>query len=69
MSTRIKGFKIALAEDIREDDAEQVITALKMIKGVVGVEPLSGTAEDYILDIRVKARVRDALYELIKNEL
>lgn len=69
MTARLKGFKIALAEDIREDDAEHIITALKMIKGVIGVTPLENSPEDYIQGIRVKARVRDALYTLIKEEL
>lgn len=69
MTARIKGFKIALAQDIREDDAEHIITALKMIKGVVGVTPLEDSPEDYIQAIRIKAKVRDKLYDLIKQEL
>jgi hypothetical protein len=69
MTKRISGFKVALAEDIREDDIKKVVTALRMVKGVIGVEPLENSTEDYIQAIRVKTRVRDALYSLITKEL
>lgn len=40
MTTRYSGFVVTLTDDIREDDAEAVVTALRMVKGVASVEPV-----------------------------
>lgn len=39
MTTRHKGYVVHLADDIREDDSEAVIAAIRMIKGVADVTP------------------------------
>ena len=39
MTDRINAFIVILDRDIREDDAEDTITALKQIKGVLSVKP------------------------------
>ncbi len=38
MSDRIKGLTVTLRSDMRDDDAEQVINAIRMIKGVISVD-------------------------------
>lgn len=38
MTDRIKGLTVTLERDIREDDAQAIIDAIKMAKGVLGVE-------------------------------
>lgn len=48
MTDRHAGYLITLAEDVREDDAEHVLNALRMIKGVATVEPV---VSDYGLHI------------------
>ena len=40
MTDRHAGYVVVLAEDIREDDAESTLTALRMVKGVVSVTPV-----------------------------
>ena len=40
MTDRIAGFVVSLAENLREDDAQETLTALRMIRGVVRVEPV-----------------------------
>lgn len=35
MTDRLKGFIVTLTTDIREDDAESIVQAIKMIKGVL----------------------------------
>jgi hypothetical protein len=42
MTDRHSGYVVTLAQDVREDEAELVITALTMIKGVVDVRPIIG---------------------------
>ena len=38
MTDRIKGLTVTLDPDIREDDAQAIIDAIKMVKGVGDVE-------------------------------
>lgn len=40
MTNRHAGYVVILNQGIREDDAENTIDALKMIKGVLTVEPV-----------------------------
>lgn len=40
MTTRYSGFVVTLTDDIREDDAEAIVTALRMVKGVASVQPV-----------------------------
>lgn len=49
MTDRFKGFLVTLDKETREDDAEQVLTALKMVKGVYSVKPYVNGAEDWMM--------------------
>ena len=54
MTDRIHSYTVVLEKDIREDDAEPIINAIKIIKGVL-------TATPHVADINstvAKARVR-----------
>lgn len=64
MTDRHAGYVVTLAEDIREDDAETVISALSMVRGVVRVEPVVVDPELHIAQARVAVELRDKLYEL-----
>lgn len=68
MTDRHAGYLVTLAEDIREDDAEEsVLIALRMIKGVASVTPI---VSDYAMHIAAERRDdawRDTLYGLAKN--
>lgn len=48
MTTRHSGYQIILSDDIREDDAEALIGALYMIKGVSKVVPMEASYEDVL---------------------
>lgn len=63
MTDRFKGFLITLDREVREDDAEQIITALKMIKGVMMVKPYINDMEDWMM---YEKGVWDTRSELIK---
>jgi len=38
MTARVKGFRVTLEQDFREDDVEVIKSAIEMIKGVAHVE-------------------------------
>lgn len=42
MTARHAGYVIALEDDIREDDAEHLLNAIRCLRGVARVEPVGG---------------------------
>lgn len=54
MTDRVNGFIVTLADDIRDDDIQSTLTALRMIHGVQSVKPITG--EDYAI---IVARERE----------
>ena len=54
MTDRLKGLTVAFDRDIREDDAEAIVNAIKMIKGVLDVQPSYATSDDWIVEERVR---------------
>jgi hypothetical protein len=47
MTDRIYAYTVILSETIRDDDAESITNAIKMINGVVGVTPLVADSATY----------------------
>lgn len=67
MTDRIKGVTVCFDRDIREDDAECLINAIKMIKGVASVESHVRDHNDWLARERVKSELKKSLYDTIKN--
>lgn len=65
MTTRHSGYFVVLEEDIREDDAEALIIALRMIKGVVSVKPVESDFKTVIAAVRRDMDWTDKLNKLI----
>ena len=65
MTTRYKSFIVSLEHDIRDDEAEAIITALKMIKGVLRVEPQEATVNDLTIQYREKSELRKKLFDFL----
>lgn len=57
MTDRLKGCVVTFTRDIRDDDAEAVLSAIRMIKGVLSVD---GSVAD-LGDHMARERVRDDL--------
>ncbi len=66
MTDNYYGFHVFLEKDIREDDAEHIIHAIQMIKGVSGVEPLV-SLELYGTRLRVRREFLERLMALIEE--
>lgn len=66
MTDRHAGYIVALDHDIREDDAEATIAALKQIKGVLRVKPVVSDSLAFIAAERMRVElaqtVMDALF-------
>lgn len=57
MTDRHAGYVITLEEDVREDDAAAIKTALSMIKGVLSVEPVVSDPGLHIAEERAWHRI------------
>lgn len=67
MTDRYKGAVVVFERDIREDDAEQLLKALGMIKGVASVSPSIAEAEDYMNRQRVHNEIQKSLYNALNE--
>ena len=67
MTDRHAGYLVVLGGDVREDDAEAIITALSMVRGVIAVQPVVGTPELHISERRAKSALPRKLREAIED--
>lgn len=65
MTDRHAGYIVTLAENVREDDAEAIITALKMVRGVLSVEPVVADHQTAIGQSRADREWRDKLAKVL----
>ena len=65
MTTRYKSFIVSLEHDVRDDESESIVTALKMVKGVLRVEPQEATAGDLTIQYREKSELRKKLFDFL----
>lgn len=67
MTDRYKGFVVTLTDDMRDDDAQHVIDAIKMIKHVANVEPMVSDMADYLARERARRELIDQLWDVLKS--
>jgi hypothetical protein len=61
MTDRHSGYIVTLKEDVREDDATDIMIALLMVRGVLSVTPHIGSVSDIIVRERVRRELLDKL--------
>lgn len=66
MTDRYNAFTVILEEDIREDDAQSTIEAIKHIKGVVTVIGHVDDPSEKIAEQRVKHELIMKILEILK---
>lgn len=69
MTDRIKGFVVTLDSDMRIDDIDQILNAIKMIKGICSVEPSVSNFDDTMNRERIKSELRGKFIEFLKENL
>jgi hypothetical protein len=67
MTDRAAGFIVALDYDLRLDDAEATLAAIRQIRGVISVEPVVGNASLAIAKQRARFELSERLYEVLKD--
>lgn len=69
MTDRVKGFTVTLEKDIRIDDVEVIMQAIRMIRGIADVKPSILTSEDYMNRQMVKYELREKFWKFYTEEL
>lgn len=68
MTDRYHSLVVTLEEDIREDDAESLINAIKMIRGVLDVRGKVANISDHTARMRAWSKLHDATMEMLRKE-
>lgn len=69
MTDRVKGFTVTLEKDIRIDDVEVIMQAIRMIRGIADVEPSITSVEDHMNRQMVKNELREKFIKFYEEEL
>lgn len=68
MTDRLRGVFVAFERDIREDDAEQTIAAIRQLRGVAAVEPSVSSPSDFVAEIRVRRELSEKLRAVLAED-
>jgi len=66
MANSIMGLTVVFDTDVRPDEADAIIYAINMIKGVSHVAKIDTHAQDYINRSMIKSELVGKLYEVLK---
>ncbi len=67
MTDRYNALTVVLDRNIREDDAEQLINAIRMLRGVLSVDPHVSDLNDHVAAMRVKRDLTEKLFNVMKD--
>lgn len=67
MTDRINAFVVILDQDVRDDDAQAIINAIRQLKGVLDVQPHVAGFEDAIAETRVRHELRQKLWKALED--
>lgn len=65
MTDRWKGFTVLLEKDIRDDDGQCLLEAIKCLRGVLKVTPRIADFDDWEARERVKAELTQEMWEVL----
>jgi hypothetical protein len=65
MTDRFNFLTVALESDIRSDDAEPLINAIRQLRGVLHVTPHVVRASDYVAEERVRQEMGEKILKII----
>lgn len=65
MSTWAKGFVVTMEQDISEDRAKEIISAFKLIGGVLDVRPVESNYDDQINREIIRHELVSRIYALL----
>lgn len=67
MTDRFDSLTVVLERDTREDDAEAIIQAIRMIKGVLSVKPHVADLQTHIAQERVRREITEKIWQVVQK--
>lgn len=67
MTDRHAAYIVTLDHDIREDDAEAILNALRMVKHVLSVEPVVAGYGQHVAEQRANDAWRQRIYTMMNE--
>lgn len=67
MTDRHAGYIVTLENDMREDDAQATINALRMVKGVLSVDPIVANIETHMAQSRARRELIEKFYNFVRG--
>lgn len=68
MTDRVKGLIVSFDKDIRVDDVEPLVNAIKCLQHVAGVEVSVVDSSDMLARMRIDAEWKEKILELLTGE-
>lgn len=68
MTDRYHSLTVILAKDIRDDDAEHILNAITMIKGVLSAESHISDLDSHMAESRAKQELINKLWAILYPE-
>jgi len=66
MTDRYCGFAITLEKDMREDDAEKIMLALQLVKGVISVKPVVSDLSKHMAYEQARNELAKKLFKVLR---
>lgn len=66
MTDRYNSVVVAFDRDIREDDAQALLSAILMLKGVIAVQPQVPDCQTFVVESRLRRELTNKIYEALK---
>ncbi len=67
MTDRVKGITISLEQDVRTDDIEPILNAIRQIRGVADVDIIHTDMNDWLARSRVRSELANDFNVLYKK--
>jgi uncharacterized protein YjiS (DUF1127 family) len=68
MTDRAKGLMVAFADDFREDDIDDLMNAIRMLKGVIDVRTVTANPDDWMNRRRVRFELHEKLWKALNDD-
>lgn len=66
MTDRVHSFQVVLERDIRIDDVEPLLGAVRQLRGVVSVVPIISTFEAHMAEERAKLELEKHILNMLQ---
>lgn len=68
MTDRIHSINVVLKENTRVDDAEYILNAIRMIKGVIAADGNVADLESHMAESRARIDLHEKLFEVLRPQ-